>query len=67
VEEFLYLGLYRNLVYVLEMVLEREIDKQLEAINYDDYFHLLMVVSIYPELWGNTEVKERVGLEAKFI
>lgn len=57
VENFLYLGLYRNLVYVLEMALDHQIEKQLEGISYDDYFHLLMVVSIYPELWGDSSKK----------
>lgn len=33
--------------------------------NEDDYIHLLEVVSVFPELWGDSSKRERVGIRAK--
>ena len=39
---------------MVEMQMSKQIKKEMGDFNYDDYFHLLTVLIIYPELWGNT-------------
>ena len=65
VENLLHLGLYKDLIYLVEMIMDGEVEKELGDFNEDDYIHLLEVVSIFPELWGDSSKRERVGLRAK--
>jgi hypothetical protein len=65
VENLLHLGLYKDLIYLVEMIMDREVEKELGDFNEDDYIHLLEVVSVFPELWADSSKRERVGLRAK--
>lgn len=55
IEQLIYLGNYKNLIYFMEVMLERRMaERDSGYFTHDDYFHLLAVLNYYPELWGNS-------------
>ena len=59
VQQFLYMGNYKNFTSLCEYLLENKLPNKLnEYLTYHDYFHLLTVINYFPELWANSKGRE---------
>lgn len=62
------MGNYKKFIYMMEMILiENKLGQKAgSAFTYDDYFHLMIVMNNYPEMWGCAQGKQLIGLQGKY-